>query len=212
MLSQKNDYVAMIFRNPKISQSCFKKLGFEQMTEKTRRDFLGMATLITGGCGMGALAWPFIAQLRPDASRQATSTIDVDISTIETGSSLILPWRGQPIVIRNRTPQEIEQARATSIEALKDQQARNANLEAGSLATDAARCGGPGHENWLIMVNLCTHLGCVPIGGTKENPGWFCPCHGSTYDTAGRVLSGPAGQNMAIPPYQFISDNLIRIG
>jgi len=182
------------------------------MTEKNRRDFLHLVTAIAGGCGAAALAWPFMAQLQPDAATQAASKIEIDLAAIETGTSFISLWRGQPIIIRNRTSQEIEQARARPIETLKDKQARNANLEADRLATDDARCAGPGRENWLIMVNLCTHLGCIPIIGTKSNPGWFCPCHGSTYDTAGRVLTGPAGQNMAIPPYQFITDSVIRIG
>jgi len=182
------------------------------MDTTTRRDFLTLATGITGCCGAAALTWPFIAQLRPDAANQAASSIEIDIATIETGTSLIIPWRGKPIVIRNRTQQEIEVARALPVETLKDRQARNANLDDNTLASDAARCAGKGRENWLVMVNLCTHLGCVPIVGTAEKPGWFCPCHGSAYDTAGRVLSGPAGQNMAIPPYQFITDTLIRIG
>jgi len=182
------------------------------MDSKTRRDFLKTATVITGGCGAAALTWPFIAQLRPDSASQDEAQIDVELETIETGASLIVPWRGKPVVIRNRTIQEIEQARATPLEALKDPLARNANLDANHPALDEARCAGANLENWLIMVNLCTHLGCVPIGGTVENPGFFCPCHGSSYDTAGRVLTGPAGQNMAIPPYQFITNTLIRIG
>jgi len=183
-----------------------------QHKNRSRRDFLTLATGITGCCGAAAVAWPFIAQMRPDAASQAAQTLEVDISEIETGTSLIVAWRGKPVVIRNRTMQEIEAARAISLEMLKDKQARNANLELDQLAHDEARCAGEGRENWLIMVNLCTHLGCVPIGGGADNPGWFCPCHGSTYDTAGRVLTGPAGQNMAIPPYKFITDGRVKIG
>jgi len=182
------------------------------MNTATRRDFLTLATGITGCCGAAALTWPFIAQLRPDAANLATSTVEIDIASIETGTSLLVPWRGKPVVIRNRTQQEIDKARETPIEALKDRQARNANLAEDALASDDARCAGDGRENWLVMVNLCTHLGCVPMSGTADKLGWFCPCHGSAYDTAGRVLSGPAGQNMVIPPYQFITDTLIRIG
>jgi len=182
------------------------------MTQKTRRDFLNLTTGIVGGCGLGVVVWPFVAQLQPDSATKAARTIEVDISTIETGTSLILAWRGRPVVIRNRTDREVELARASPLASLRDKNARNANLETDSMALDEARCAGKDRENWLIMVNLCTHLGCVPIGGTPDKPGWFCPCHGSTYDTAGRVLTGPAEQNMTIPPYHFITDRLVRIG
>jgi len=182
------------------------------MNETSRRDFLKITSLMAGGCGAAALSWSFLAQLQPDEATLAASTVEVDISAVAPGASLIIPWRGKPVVIRNRSAQEIELARATPIESLKDTHARNANLAEDTPALDAARCAGQGRDNWLIMVNLCTHLGCVPILGTPDKPGWFCPCHGSSYDTAGRVLNGPAGQNMAIPPYQFLSDTLIRIG
>jgi len=182
------------------------------MTEQNRRDFLKTTTGIAGCCGAAVLVWPFIAQLQPDSATLAASQVEVDISAVEVGTSLIIPWRGRPVVIRNRSTQEIELARSSPLEELKDPHARNANLDDDTPALDEARCAGEGRENWLIMVNLCTHLGCVPLPGPADKPGWFCPCHGSSYDTAGRVLTGPAGQNMAIPPYQFITNSLVRIG
>jgi len=199
--------------NAKMDSSLNQKNATKQeMPQATRRDFLKVTTGIAGCCGAAALAWPFIAQLQPDSATLAASTVEVDISAVEAGTSLIIPWRGKPVVIRNRSVREIELARASPLEGLKDSRARNANLDDDARALDEARSAGKGRENWLIMVNLCTHLGCVPILGTPDKPGWFCPCHGSSYDTAGRVLTGPAGQNMAIPPYQFITDSLVRIG
>jgi len=182
------------------------------MTEYKRRDFLSLATCLAGGVGAAAVVWPLVDQLSPDGATRAASTIDVDLSTVGEGMSIVVEWRGQPVVIRNRTRKEIEQARTTPLGALKDRHARNANLPQEAEALDTARSAGKGRENWLIMVNLCTHLGCVPQGESGQFGGWFCSCHASVYDTAGRVRSGPAGQNMAIPPYQFLSDTLVRIG
>jgi ubiquinol-cytochrome c reductase iron-sulfur subunit len=180
--------------------------------EPTRRDFLYIATGMAGVVGAAGLAWPFIDQMQPDASTLAAASIEVDISSVAQGMSLTVKWRGKPIVIRNRTPKEVEDAANTPVSALKDPVARNANLPSDAQATDLDRSAGKGKENWLIMVNVCTHLGCIPLGEQGEYGGWFCPCHGSTYDTAGRIRSGPAPENMAIPPYQFISDTHIKIG
>lgn len=182
------------------------------MSKQTRRDFLYLATGMAGAVGMAAVAWPFIDQLRPDAAAQAAGAVEVDLSSIEEGMSVTVKWRGQPVVIRNRTTKEIEAARATPLDRLKDTQARNANLPDDTPATDLARSAGPGRENWLVLVNLCTHLGCVPQGQAGRYQGWFCPCHGSSYDTAGRVRNGPASRNMAVPPYEFVSETVIRIG
>jgi len=182
------------------------------MSNPKRRDFLSLAAYVTGGLGVGAIAWPFIDQMRPDGATEAFDSVEVDLSSIEEGMSVTIKWRGQPVIIRHRTKAEIARARATPLDVLKDRHARNANLAANTQATDDARCAGKGRENWLIMVNLCTHLGCVPRGTSGGSGGWFCPCHASVYDTAGRVRAGPASQNMAIPPYEFISDTLIRIG
>ncbi|MHC5307888.1 ubiquinol-cytochrome c reductase iron-sulfur subunit [Bartonella sp. LJL80] len=182
------------------------------MNDKTRRDFLFLATGVAGAVGVAGVGWPFIDQLRPDEAHLAAASIEVDVSGIEQGMSVTVKWRGQPVVIRNRTPKEIEEARSVDLNRLKDGKARNPNLEDMQDATDLARSAGEGRENWLIMVNLCTHLGCVPLGQSGTYGGWFCPCHGSAYDTAGRVRSGPANQNLAIPPYTFLSDTLLRIG
>ena len=182
------------------------------MSEQTRRDFLFLATGMAGAVGLAGLAWPFIDQLSPDASVLATGSVEVDISSVEEGMSLTVKWRGQPVVIRNRTAKEMQAARAVSMDDLRDPLARNANLADDAPADDGARSAGEGKENWLIVVNICTHLGCVPLGESGAYGGWFCPCHGSAYDTAGRVRNGPANQNLAIPPYQFISDTIVRIG
>ncbi|MBB2971243.1 ubiquinol-cytochrome c reductase iron-sulfur subunit [Mesorhizobium sp. RMAD-H1] len=180
--------------------------------EPTRRDFLYIATGMAGVVGAGSLAWPFIDQMRPDASTLAAASIEVDISSVTEGMSLTVKWRGKPIFIRNRTPKEVDDAKNTPLTALKDPVARNANLASDAPATDLERSAGEGKENWLVMIGICTHLGCIPLGESGEYGGWFCPCHGSTYDTAGRIRSGPAPENMAIPPYEFLSDTHIKIG
>ncbi|EJF89205.1 ubiquinol-cytochrome c reductase iron-sulfur subunit [Bartonella tamiae] len=182
------------------------------MTKQNRRDFLFLATGTAGVIGVGALAWPFIDQLRPDQSILASASVEIDLTGIEEGMSVTVKWRGQPVVIRNRTKKEMDEARNFDIDGLKDPWARNPNLTPEAFATDEARSAGKGRENWLIMINLCTHLGCVPIGQSGAYNGWFCPCHGSAYDTAGRVRNGPANQNLAIPPYKFLSDTLLQIG
>lgn len=182
------------------------------MNDKTRRDFLFLATGVAGALGIGAVAWPFIDQLRPDEQVLASASIEVDISGIEEGMSITVKWRGQPVVIRNRTPKEIAEAQSVDLSQLRDQKAGNPNQQGQQEATDLARSAGEGRENWLIMINICTHLGCVPLGQSGAFGGWFCPCHGSVYDTAGRVRSGPANRNLDIPPYKFLSDTLLQIG
>ncbi len=181
-------------------------------TEHNRRDFLYIATAMTGVVGAGAAVWPFIDQMRPDASTLALATIEVDVSAIEAGMSVTAKWRGKPIFIRNRTEAEVEEARAVDISQLPDSLARNENLAADAPATDVERSAGEGKENWIVMIGSCTHLGCVPLGQAGDFGGWFCPCHGSHYDTAGRIRSGPAPENLHIPNYEFISDTVIRIG
>lgn len=181
-------------------------------SEPNRRDFLYVATGMAGVVGAGALAWPFIDQMRPDASTLALATVEVDVSSLQPGMSLTAKWRGKPIFIRNRTPEEIKAADSVPMADLKDPVARNANIAADAPATDVDRSAGQGKENWIVMVGSCTHLGCVPLGQAGEFGGWFCPCHGSHYDTAGRIRKGPAPENLHIPTFQFISDTTIRIG
>lgn len=180
--------------------------------EPTRRDFLYLATGMAGAVGAAAVAWPFIDQMRPDASTLALASIEVNVAALEPGMSLTVKWRGKPVFIRNRTQEEVEAANAVKLEELKDPIARNANLPSDAQATGVDRSAGEGKENWIVMIGSCTHLGCVPLGQSGEYNGWFCPCHGSVYDTAGRIRKGPAPQNLAIPSFKFTSDTVIQIG
>ena len=167
---------------------------------------------MAGAVGAVAVAWPFIDQMRPDASTLALASIEVDVSSLEPGMSLTAKWRGKPIFIRNRTPEEVKAADEVPLSDLKDPVARNANLPSDAQATGVDRSAGKDKENWIVMIGSCTHLGCIPLGQAGEYNGWFCPCHGSVYDTAGRIRKGPAPQNLAIPTYSFISDKVIKIG
>lgn len=187
-------------------------MSANDIEDPNRRDFLYIATGMAGVVGAGAVAWPFIDQMRPDASTLALSTVEVDVSSLTPGMSLTAKWRGKPVFIRNRTPEEIEAAKAVKLDELKDPLARNANLASDAPANDLDRTAGEGKENWLVMVGVCTHLGCIPLGQQGDFGGWFCPCHGSHYDTAGRVRKGPAPENMAVPVFEFISDTKVRIG
>ncbi|NDW02872.1 ubiquinol-cytochrome c reductase iron-sulfur subunit [Jiella pacifica] len=205
-------------------------MSVHDTAEPNRRDFLYIATGAAGAVGAAAAIWPFIDQMNPDAATLALAEIDVDVSQVAEGQSITAKWRGKPIFIRHRTAQEVEEAKSVNLDDLKDPVARNANLPADAPATDANRATGggaqpsggegaaaadgmsPAREQWLIMVGVCTHLGCIPLGTSGDYDGWFCPCHGSHYDTAGRIRQGPAPENMAIPPYAFTTDTNIRIG
>jgi ubiquinol-cytochrome c reductase iron-sulfur subunit len=180
-------------------------------SEPTRRDFLYIATGAVGAVGLGSVVWPFISQMNPDASTLALSTVEVDVGQVAEGQSITVKWRGKPVFVRHRTAKEIEEAKAVPLGQLVDQNARNANLGADASATDANRAAA-GKEAWLVMIGICTHLGCVPLGQQGNYDGWFCPCHGSHYDSAGRIRQGPAPENMHIPVYSFISDTTLRIG
>jgi ubiquinol-cytochrome c reductase iron-sulfur subunit len=182
------------------------------VSEPTRRDFLYLTTGMAGAVGAAAVAWPFIDQMRPDASTLALASIEVNVAALQPGMSLTVKWRGKPVFIRNRTPKELEEANAVALSDLKDPVARNANIAADAEATGLDRSAGEGRENWIVMIGSCTHLGCVPLGQSGDFNGWFCPCHGSHYDTAGRIRKGPAPQNLAIPTFAFASDTVIRIG
>jgi ubiquinol-cytochrome c reductase iron-sulfur subunit len=184
----------------------------EALGEPTRRDFLYLATGMMGAVGVASVAWPFIDQMRPDASTLALASIEVDVAALQPGMSLTVKWRGKPVFIRNRTPKEVEEANAVALSELKDPVARNANLAPDAEATGIDRSAGAGKENWIVMIGSCTHLGCVPLGQSGEYNGWFCPCHGSVYDTAGRIRKGPAPENLAVPTFAFTSDTVIKIG
>ncbi len=166
---------------------------------KGRRDFLYVATAAVGVVGVGAVAWPLINQMNPDASVLAMASTEFDLGSVEEGSSVTIKWRGSPVFVRHRTQAEIDEARAVPMGDLKDPEEDQNRVKEG-------------HDQWLVMVALCTHLGCVPVGDAGEFGGWFCPCHGSEYDTSGRIRKGPAPKNLVVPPYQFLSDTVIQIG
>lgn len=182
----------------------------------SRRDVILIGAAALAAIGGAAVLWPLLDQMNPDASTLSLASIDVDLAPVEEGQAITVMWRGKPIFIRHRTAQEIKDAEDVKLDQLIDPLARNANLADTAPATDANRAA-PDKEPWLVMIGICTHLGCIPkgqsIGDYKgEFGGWFCPCHGSQYDTAGRVRIGPAPENMYIPPYAFSSDTKIKIG
>jgi ubiquinol-cytochrome c reductase iron-sulfur subunit len=177
----------------------------------SRRDFIVIAAQAFAGVGAAVALWPFIQQMNPDASTQAQASTEVDLTPVKEGQAITVVWRGKPVFIRNRTPEEINAAKQVPLNELRDTNARNENLPSASSADDQNRAA-KGKENWLIMVGICTHLGCVPLGQQGEYGGWFCPCHGSQYDTAGRIRKGPAPENLAVPKFEFMSDTQIRIG
>jgi ubiquinol-cytochrome c reductase iron-sulfur subunit len=170
--------------------------------EGTRRDYLFLATGAVTVIGVDSLAWPFIDQMNPSADTLALSTTEIDISHVEVGQAITVLWRGKPVFVRHRTPENIKEAEAVNIAELRDPQ------------TDAQRVQKP---EWLVMVGVCTHLGCVPLGQKPSDPkgefgGWFCPCHGSQYDTSGRIRKGPAPRNLEIPAYIFETDTTLLVG
>ncbi|MBY0332860.1 MAG: ubiquinol-cytochrome c reductase iron-sulfur subunit [Acetobacteraceae bacterium] len=167
-----------------------------------RRDFLKLVAGSFAAVGVGAMAWPFIASMNPARDVLALSTTEVDLSPIAVGSAVTVVWRGKPVFVRNRTAEEVQAARAAPLSQLPDPQADQARVM---------------RDPWLIVVGICTHLGCVPLGQKPTDPrgdygGWFCPCHGSHYDTSGRIRKGPAPANLVVPEYAFTSDTQIRIG
>ncbi|ATG45113.1 ubiquinol-cytochrome c reductase iron-sulfur subunit [Phaeobacter sp. BS52] len=179
--------------------------------EGTRRDFLYYATAGAGAVTAGAAIWPLVNQMNPSADVQALSSIIVDVSGVEVGTQLSVMFLGKPVFIRRRTEEEIEEARAVDLAVLPDQQDRNAN-KPGLDASDENRTLDDAGE-WLVMMGVCTHLGCVPLGdGAGDFNGWFCPCHGSHYDTAGRIRKGPAPENLPVPTAEFIDETTIQLG
>ena len=175
-----------------------KVVDKEQKRETSeRRDFLFTASYALGAVGVGAAVWPLIDQMNPDASVKAFATTEVDISKIGLGKTITVLWRGKPVFIRRRTQEEISKAQNVNLKELKDPQ------------KDEDRVKKP---EWLIMTGVCTHLGCIPLGDKGDFGGWFCPCHGSHYDTSGRIRKGPAPTNLEIPKYEFVDNNTIKIG
>ena len=167
--------------------------------EESKRDFLVLTAQAMGVVAGGALLWPFVDSMNPSADVLAMASTEVDLGAIAEGQEIKIMWRGKPVFIRHRTPEEVKAAVDTPMSALKDP------------ATDQSRTK-PGKEPWLVVVGICTHLGCIPLAHQGDFDGYFCPCHGSQYDTSGRIRRGPAPLNLAVPPYEFLSDTKIRIG
>lgn len=170
--------------------------------EPTRRDFLFLTAAGMAAVSVGSIAWPFIDQWNPAKDTLALSTTEVDVGSLQEGQAITVMWRGKPVFIRHRTQKEIDEAKAVDVTALRDKQ------------TDEERVKKP---QWLVMIGVCTHLGCIPLGQKTgevkgDYDGWFCPCHGSHYDSSGRIRKGPAPKNLEVPQYTFASDTLIRIG
>lgn len=177
----------------------------------TRRDFLYYATAGAGAVATGAAVWPLVNQMNPSADTRALASIFVDVSGVAVGTQLTVKWRGKPVFIRRRTEEEIKAARDTALTDLVDQSAENANKPDAD-ASDANRAMDEAGE-WLVMMGVCTHLGCVPLGdGAGDFGGWFCPCHGSHYDTSGRIRKGPAPRNLDIPVARFEDETTIKLG
>lgn len=178
------------------------KTSSKKAKDENKRDFLQLTATAFGAVGVGVVAWPFVHSLNPAQDTLALSSIEVDLSPIQTGQAITVMWRGKPVFIRKRTEDEIAEAADVEIDTLIDKE------------TDTDRVQKP---EWLVMVGICTHLGCVPVGQKTgevkgDYNGWFCPCHGSHYDSSGRIRKGPAPKNLAVPPYEFISDTRIKIG
>ncbi|MBV8060228.1 MAG: ubiquinol-cytochrome c reductase iron-sulfur subunit [Alphaproteobacteria bacterium] len=176
----------------------------------TRRDFLTLTAGAMGAVGAASVAWPLVQSMNPAADTLAMATTEVDLSNVKEGQAITVVWRGKPVFIRRRTQKEIDEARAATDADLKDPQSDQDRVK-------QSKFNGKDMPEWLIMVGVCTHLGCVPLGQKPTDPhgefdGWFCPCHGSQYDSSGRIRKGPAPKNLEIPPYTFTDNNKIKIG
>jgi ubiquinol-cytochrome c reductase iron-sulfur subunit len=173
-------------------------------TDPSKRDFLSLVATAGAAIGVGAIVWPFIDSMNPSKDVLALSAVDVDLTPVAEGSGITIVWQGKPIFVRHRTPVEIKSAEDVPLNQLIEPQADSDRVKAG-------------HTQWIVLIGICTHLGCVPLGNKPSDPrgewgGWFCPCHGSQYDTSGRVRHGPAPLNLYVPPYAFESDTKIKVG
>jgi ubiquinol-cytochrome c reductase iron-sulfur subunit len=169
-----------------------------------KRDFLKLVAASAAAIGTGAIVWPMLDSMNPSADVLALGAVEVDLTPIVAGMAITVLWQGKPIFVRHRTETEIKSAEDVKLAELIDPQADSARVKAG-------------HDQWLVVIGICTHLGCIPLGNKPTDPrgdwgGWFCPCHGSQYDTSGRVRHGPAPLNLAVPPYAFETDTKIKIG
>ena len=175
-----------------------------EIEDPNRRDVLVLTANAFAAVGAASLIWPFVQQMNPDAGAKALASTEIDLTPVKEGQAITVMWRGKPVFIRNRSKDEIAAAAKTPVTELPDPEADAKRVKAGK-------------ENWLVMVGICTHLGCVPKGQSMADAkgdfgGWFCPCHGSHYDTSGRIRKGPAPRNLEVPPYEFVSDTKIKIG
>ena len=178
------------------------KSNLKSEQDEGKRDFLIVSTYALAGVGAAAFVWPLIDQMNPAADTLALASTEIDLSSLEEGQAITVKWRGRPVFVRHRTADEIKQAQEVSLEGMRDPQ------------TDSERVT---KEKYIVLVRVCTHLGCVPLGQKSgdvkgQYGGWFCPCHGSHYDHSGRIRKGPAPSNLEVPSYKFLSDTVIKIG
>ena len=178
------------------------KSNLKSEQDEGKRDFLIVSTYALAGVGAAAFVWPLIDKMNPAADTLALASTEIDLSSLEEGQAITVKWRGKPVFVRHRTADEIKQAQEVSLEGMRDPQ------------TDSERVT---KEKYIVLVGVCTHLGCVPLGQKSgdvkgQYGGWFCPCHGSHYDHSGRIRKGPAPSNLEVPSYKFLSDTVIKIG
>jgi ubiquinol-cytochrome c reductase iron-sulfur subunit len=175
-----------------------------ETVDEGKRDFIHIATGAVAAAGVASIAWPLVMQMSKASDTLAAGSIEIDLSKIPEGQQLKMLWRGMPVFVRHRTPSEIAEAENTDISDCPDPQTDDERLIAD---TD-----GKKNPAFLVMIGVCTHFGCVPVGEAGDFDGWYCPCHGSHYDTSGRIRKGPAPTNMEIPPYEYVSSNVIKVG
>ena len=175
-----------------------------EQIDEGKRDFIYITTGAVAAGGVAALAWPFVSQMGKAADTLAAGSVEIDLNGVAEGQQLKILWRGKPIFVRHRTPKEIATAENTDISECPDPQTDTERL--------VANASGAVDPKFLVMVGVCTHFGCIPVGESGDFDGWYCPCHGSHYDTSGRIRKGPAPKNLEIPPYEYISDSVIKVG
>lgn len=184
--------------------------------ETSRRDFIFVAASAAGAIGAAAVVWPLIDQMNPAGDARALATIEFDLAKLEPGQEIRFTWQGKPVFARRRTADEIAKSEKVALSTLKDKLSRNQGLPANADASDSNRVpvgpDGKPKPEFIVLVGTCTHLGCVPVFGQGNFGGWFCPCHGSHYDTAGRIRLGPAPRNLEVPKLAFVTDSVVRIG
>ncbi len=172
--------------------------------DEDKRDFIYIATGAVAAAGAASVGWPLVAQMGKAADTLAAGSIEIDLSKVVEGQQLKMLWRGKPVFVRHRTAKEIAAAEAVEMADLKDPATDGSRLIAGP--------GGKVDPKYLVMIGVCTHFGCIPVGESGDFDGWYCPCHGSHYDTSGRIRKGPAPKNLVIPDYEYISDTVIKVG